>query len=658
MITLSKSILWAVVATIIAVSSAAAVETAAAPADLAFREEAAFRAAAEKAAPSVVSIETIGGLDTVGEAPVGTGPSSGLIVGSDGYIISSTVNFAHKPASIVVSLGDGRKLPAKLVARDHVRKLVLLKVDGVSGLPVPTAAPQAESVVGVWAIAVGRTYEAARANLSVGIVSAVHRIWGKALQTDAKISPANYGGPLVDIRGRVMGVLVPLSPNENEDISGAEWYDSGIGFAVPLEHIQKVLPRMQSGEDLKAGLLGIRFRGKNVYADPPLLAHVRANSPAYTAGLRNGDLITTVEGRPVELQVQVMEAIQSRYAGDVLRVTIARGGNEKFERELKLVDELDPYRRPFLGVLPERVARSGKEGVGVRYVFENSPARDRRITIGERITAVGETKVTSREQLIGAVADSPPGKPIQLTIQGDAGERRIELQPAAQPETIPARFDTAKPAAGSPLKSEALQIAEYGNACEIYVPDTYSDDIPHGVVMLLHPSGGFEKSRLKTLVAAWAPFCRRDRLILVVPKAADKEGEWAPDDLTFLSKVIDRAAENRNVDPLRIAVIGYEEGGTAAWRTAAGFPERVRLVAVVNGGISGSAPENEPATPLDIYWAFEKGFPNLGRLKAAVERLREAHFPVIVRELPAGGDDLSDDQLDELARRIDMLDRI
>ena len=88
------------------------------------------------------------------------------------------------------------------------------------------------------------------------------------------------------------------------------------------------------------------------------------------------------------------------------------------------------------------------------------------------------------------------------------------------------------------------------------------------------------------------------------------------------------------------------------------LPREIGGRAVVNGGISGSAPENEPATPLDIYWAFEKGFPNLGRLKAAVERLREAHFPVIVRELPAGGDDLSDDQLDELARRIDMLDRI
>ena len=66
--------------------------------------------------------------------------------------------------------------------------------------------------VGQWAIAVGRTYEQPEPNLSVGVISATNRIWSKAIQTDAKISPSNYGGPLIDIHGRVLGVLVPLSP--------------------------------------------------------------------------------------------------------------------------------------------------------------------------------------------------------------------------------------------------------------------------------------------------------------------------------------------------------------------------------------------------------------------------------------------------------------
>ena len=67
--------------------------------------------------------------------------------------------------------------------------------------------------VGQWAIAVGRTYDSPEPSVSVGIVSAVNRVWGKAIQTDAKVSPVNYGGPLIDVAGDALGVIVPLSPD-------------------------------------------------------------------------------------------------------------------------------------------------------------------------------------------------------------------------------------------------------------------------------------------------------------------------------------------------------------------------------------------------------------------------------------------------------------
>src|SRR6185369_7287390 len=103
--------------------------------------------------------------------------------------------------------------PARLIARDEARKLVLLKIETPKKLPIPVAAPESEAIVGHWTVAVGRTFDAVSPNISVGILSAVHRIWGRALQTDAKISASNYGGPLVDLQGRVLGVLVPLSPD-------------------------------------------------------------------------------------------------------------------------------------------------------------------------------------------------------------------------------------------------------------------------------------------------------------------------------------------------------------------------------------------------------------------------------------------------------------
>ena len=99
---------------------------------------------------------------------------------------------------------------------------------------MPELVPVDEIRVGQWAIAVGRSFRADRPNISVGIVSALGRMFGKVIQTDADVSTANYGGPLVDIRGRVYGVVVPMAPQATSEVAGAEWYDSGIGFAVPL----------------------------------------------------------------------------------------------------------------------------------------------------------------------------------------------------------------------------------------------------------------------------------------------------------------------------------------------------------------------------------------------------------------------------------------
>src|SRR5689334_9983614 len=97
--------------------------------DIAQREERAMLAAVERVAPSVVSIETVGGLERVGQVLFGTGPTTGLVVSNDGYIVSSAFNFAQKPASILVGLSDGTRTPARLVATDRSRMLALLKIN-------------------------------------------------------------------------------------------------------------------------------------------------------------------------------------------------------------------------------------------------------------------------------------------------------------------------------------------------------------------------------------------------------------------------------------------------------------------------------------------------------------------------------------------------
>ncbi|HEV3006797.1 MAG TPA: trypsin-like peptidase domain-containing protein, partial [Pirellulales bacterium] len=310
--------------------------------DLPSREEAAMQRAVARVTPSVVSIETVGGLERVGQVLFGNGPTTGLIVSSDGYIVSSAFNFAQKPTSILVELADGSRAAAQLVATDRNRMLVLLKVPVAGDLPVTECVAEDEMRVGQWSIAVGRAFDHAQPNMSVGIISALHRVWDKAIQTDAKISPANYGGPLVDIRGRVLGVLSPLSPMGSGEVQGVEWYDSGIGFAVPLEQILGLLPRLKQGHDLLPGLMGVNLQGRDQYAEAPVIAACRPNSPAYKAGFKAGDRIVQIDDRAIERQVQLLHEIHRRYAGDKLRVTVARG-DERIERELELVDHLDPY---------------------------------------------------------------------------------------------------------------------------------------------------------------------------------------------------------------------------------------------------------------------------------------------------------------------------
>src|SRR5262249_54514422 len=148
-------------------------------------QEKALKAAVARVAPCVVQIETTGGTDLIGSGPrgaqvrKGVGPTSGVSVAPDGYIISSAFNFANKPSGIFVSVpGKPERHVAKVVATDHTRMLTLLKIDA-DDLPVPVPAPKKDMRVGQWAVAVGRTITSLdhAPSVSVGIVSALGRIW-------------------------------------------------------------------------------------------------------------------------------------------------------------------------------------------------------------------------------------------------------------------------------------------------------------------------------------------------------------------------------------------------------------------------------------------------------------------------------------------------
>lgn len=301
--------------------------------------------------PSIVVIETIGGAQPIRrDTPRGPmeesfrlaeGPTTGVIISEDGYILSSSFNFARDPSVITVTLHDGRRLVAQLVARDHIRRLALVKVDA-RALPMPVWAPRDDLRVGQYAIACGKgmSHSAMGPSLrqtfaSVGIVSAVDRRNGNAVQTDAKVSPTSYGGPLIDLDGRIIGILVPMAGGGGA-LAGAEWYDGGIGFAVYKDRIDAVFERLAAGQNIEPGKIGVVLEPDDVddaldFLDKLLpksrgvkIARIANPSPAQRAELREGDKIVALDSKPTGDLAELQRRLSDRAAGETVVLTIKR----------------------------------------------------------------------------------------------------------------------------------------------------------------------------------------------------------------------------------------------------------------------------------------------------------------------------------------------
>ncbi len=630
-------------------------------ADLPLLEEEAMKAAVARVAPAVVRIETVGGLERLGELLVGTGATTGLAVSEDGYIISSAFSFAQKPDSILVTLADGSRSGAKLVATDHNRQLVLLKINSEARLSVPELAPSDRMRVGQWAIAIGRTYEGGSPNLSVGIISALDRIWSKAIQTDAKISPSNYGGPLVDISGRVLGVLVPLAPDAGSEVAGVDWYDSGIGFAVPLDHIQKILPRLTAGEDLYPGLMGISMEGADLFSLPAVIAACRANSPAAKAGLKRGDKIVEAGGRPITRQAELKHQLGSRYAGDKIVVAVLRG-TDRVECELELVAKLEPYEYPFLGILPIRPVVEKPTEVIVRYVYPDGPAAKAGVLAGDRIVTVAGTAVATASAIAQQLNSLAPGETMELEIQRGEEKTKLDVELGRLPEQAPGDLPTAH-STPPPLEGERpqvgmidLKLPDQENECVAYVPQNYHPAAPCGVVIWLHAPGAVEQ---QALIDRWKPLCEAHDLILLAPKSADPK-KWQPTEARFVRRTLNELVKTYRVDPARIVVHGQEGGGALAYLVAASNPDLIRGVAAVEAALPAgmTPPETDPVHRLAFYIASAGKAQQAGRIEATIKLLRAMKYPVTVKPLGDQARSLLPDELAELARWIDTLDRL
>jgi S1-C subfamily serine protease len=671
--------------------------------DLEDLREQAVKASARKVGPSIVQIQTTGGTDLVGSGPKGPqvrkgiGPTTGVILTTDGYIASSAFNFANKPSSIDVAVpGHKTRYIAKVIATDTTRMITLLKIDA-TGLPVPVPAPKSQIKIGQAALALGRTLEPdvnKPTSISEGIISAVERIWGKALQTDAKVSPTNYGGPLVDLEGRVMGILVPASPWAEGETAGIEWYDSGIGFAIPLEDVLAVLPRLKQGQELKKGVLGIQAKGQDRYGTRPEIASVAPGSAAAKAGFKPGDIIKEIDGKPVHSMVHVMHRLGTKYEGDKVSVKIERDKKDIDFPNLVLGSATSSLNTPFLGILPMR--DDPEQGVEVRFVYPKSPAEAAGIKIGDRITKIAPGPAAmgplvpfqGRDQLMVLLHQMPPGSDVRLEVVRKEAKKTetVTVKLADTPDSVPDRLpekatqkkalEPPKPLANTPPPMGEKKDAPKKNAKKpptgllkrtnetkdknywLFVPEEYDPQVSHALLVWLHPQGKSKDTDIDDFKESWEDYCARNHIILAGPKAENDTG-WVASDAEFINQVVREVGQQYTIDKQRVIVHGMGLGGQMAFYLGFHNRDTFRGVATTGAVLANQVKEKLPGQPLSFYIIAGGKDPLAPAIAEGKTKLIENKYPVIFREIPNMGHQYLDlDTLEELVRWIDSLDRL
>ena len=304
----------------------------------------------KRVVPSVVNIavtETVGGVEAQLPAALrGTplekqfrerlrsrrdqvqGAGSGFVIDPSGVIVTNNHVVGHAD-KIVVSLSDGEELQAHVIGTDELTDIAVIKVDGAPPLPAVTWGDSRNVEVGDWILAAGNPFGLG-SSVSAGIVSARGRDIGAGpfddfLQIDAPINPGNSGGPTFDLEGRVVAV--------NTAIVSPTGGSVGIGFAIPSEIARPIVEQLLAKGHIDRGWLGVAVQ--DAPATPGIartrtagvvIANVDHAGPAAKSGLQQGDIVTAVNGVPVDTAHELIKLVSATTPGSGLRLTVRRHG--------------------------------------------------------------------------------------------------------------------------------------------------------------------------------------------------------------------------------------------------------------------------------------------------------------------------------------------
>lgn len=368
------------------------------------------------------------------------GLGSGVVVSSDGYILTNN-HVVRGADEVKVNTSDHREFRAKIVGGDPKTDLAVLKIDA-KNLPYATLGNSDDMKVGQWVLAIGCPFGLEQ-TVTAGIISARGRVVGiieegyeDFLQTDAAINPGNSGGPLVNLRGEVVGI--------NAAIESRTGGNMGIGFAIPTNLARNVMDSLIKDGKVVRGWLGaaiqeldsglaesFSFQGKHGV----LIGSVMPNSPAEKAGLKEGDIVTELNGRPLETRSQLRNGVAALAPKSKADLTVFRNGktqhlqvvvgelvvkedgNQSTSEEVTSTGELGLTVQPLTRQLAEEIGHKGElTGVVVTNVESGSLAEQATIRPGDVILAIGSTPVKNATDYRDAIGKFDPKKGIRMQL--------------------------------------------------------------------------------------------------------------------------------------------------------------------------------------------------------------------------------------------------
>jgi serine protease Do len=348
---------------------------------------------------------------------------TGFVISEDGYIVTNQ-HVVEGVDEIEVRFLDGETAKAEVIGEDPKTDLALIRVTGVSDLHVLPLGDSDEILPGDWVVAIGNPFGLSH-TVTVGIVSAKGREIGQGpyddfIQTDAAINPGNSGGPLLNMRGEVVGINTAINPQANT-----------IGFAVPSNLAQSILPQLRETGFVVRGWLGVAVQPvteelQKAFDLPArkgaLISQVTPGSPADKAGLERGDVIVRFDGDEVEEMRDLPILVAATPVGTEVEIEVYREGSPRvIQVEIGKLEDTRPRAEPgdrsglsafglrvedLTPTLRQRFDIERSDGVVVSELDPNGPAAAAGIREGDVILEVNRQAVGTAAEVARVLRDA------------------------------------------------------------------------------------------------------------------------------------------------------------------------------------------------------------------------------------------------------------